>query len=315
MGLRFRKSVKVAPGVKLNVGKKSVGVSLGGKYGGVSFNSMSGARARVSAPGTGISYSTKIGNSSNGSPQYQSSSTSSGNKKGGGCLISFLKICGIILMLPFTLVFGWIAGLIWLIAFRKKMSDDNKKKKIYTIVISILSVISFLFMIICFSSSSDDPTDTMSTQVASSTEISTEEKAENDFNSEYVLDDTEPNTEYIETESEKSSEIETSSEIESEAESNPEESQDNIPNDDVVQNSENQQEQIVAVPVDEQTASQDTTTQEIQSEDTPSEEMVWVDDSASKYHKKNGCGMDNAYQVTLDQAIAMGKEPCGRCYR
>lgn len=64
MGFRFRKSIKVAPGVKLNVGKKSIGVSVGGKYGGVSINSKTGARARVSAPGTGLSYTSKIGNTS-----------------------------------------------------------------------------------------------------------------------------------------------------------------------------------------------------------------------------------------------------------
>ena len=60
MSLRFRKSIKLAPGVKLNLGKKSVGVSVGGKYGGVSYNSRNGARARVSAPGTGLSYSTSL---------------------------------------------------------------------------------------------------------------------------------------------------------------------------------------------------------------------------------------------------------------
>lgn len=63
MGFRFRKSVKIAPGVKLNFGKKSVGMSIGGKYGGVSFNSKTGARVRESAPGTGLSYSTKISGS------------------------------------------------------------------------------------------------------------------------------------------------------------------------------------------------------------------------------------------------------------
>ena len=64
MGFRFRKSIKIAPGVKVNLGKKSVGVSVGGKYGGVSVNSRTGARARVSAPGTGLSYSSKLGGSS-----------------------------------------------------------------------------------------------------------------------------------------------------------------------------------------------------------------------------------------------------------
>lgn len=63
MGFRFRKSVKIAPGVKLNFGKKSAGMSIGGKYGGVSFNSKTGARVRASAPGTGLSYSTKISES------------------------------------------------------------------------------------------------------------------------------------------------------------------------------------------------------------------------------------------------------------
>lgn len=60
MGVRFRKSLKIAPGVKLNVGKKSVGVSLGNKAGGVSVNSQSGLTGRVSAPGSGVSYTKKI---------------------------------------------------------------------------------------------------------------------------------------------------------------------------------------------------------------------------------------------------------------
>lgn len=61
MGFRFRKSVKIAPGVKVNFGKKSVGLSIGNKGGGISFNSKTGSRARVSIPGTGLSYSTKLG--------------------------------------------------------------------------------------------------------------------------------------------------------------------------------------------------------------------------------------------------------------
>lgn len=61
MGMRFRKSIKIAPGVKVNVGKKSAGVSVGGKYGGVSVNSKSGTRVRTSVPGTGVSYTQKVG--------------------------------------------------------------------------------------------------------------------------------------------------------------------------------------------------------------------------------------------------------------
>ena len=61
MPLRYRKTVKLLPGLKLNVGKKSVGFSVGGKYGGYSWNSRTGARARVSAPGTGLFYVTSGG--------------------------------------------------------------------------------------------------------------------------------------------------------------------------------------------------------------------------------------------------------------
>lgn len=56
MGIKFRKSIKVAPGVKFNVGKKSIGLSVGGKYGGLSFNTKSGLSGRTSAYGTGLSY-------------------------------------------------------------------------------------------------------------------------------------------------------------------------------------------------------------------------------------------------------------------
>lgn len=56
MGLNYKKRIKVAPGVHVNVGKKSVGVSVGGKRAGVSVNSKTGATVRASVPGTGVSY-------------------------------------------------------------------------------------------------------------------------------------------------------------------------------------------------------------------------------------------------------------------
>lgn len=135
MGLRFRKSIKVAPGVKINLGKKSAGVSLGGKHGGVSFNTRSGARARVSAPGTGLSYSTKIGGgsrkstTSNSNTKNSNATASSGNSNGGGCLITCLKILGIFILIPLAMLFGWIAGIVWLIVFRKKNGRRPRKTK------------------------------------------------------------------------------------------------------------------------------------------------------------------------------------------
>lgn len=79
MSLRYRKSIKLAPGVKLNVGKKSIGVSVGNKYGGISVNSKTGTRARVSAPGTGMSYTTKIGSSTSKTASPSKSYTKNAN--------------------------------------------------------------------------------------------------------------------------------------------------------------------------------------------------------------------------------------------
>ena len=91
MGLRFRKSFKIAPGVRLNLNRKSVGVSLGGKGARYSINSSGRRTATVSVPGTGISYSkTTAGKSSSGksapgtSERYRGKSVKNSAVSGGG---------------------------------------------------------------------------------------------------------------------------------------------------------------------------------------------------------------------------------------
>lgn len=59
MGFRFRKSVKLLPGVRLNVGLRGASLSLGGR-GAVVNLSNRGVRATAGIPGTGLSYSTKL---------------------------------------------------------------------------------------------------------------------------------------------------------------------------------------------------------------------------------------------------------------
>ena len=56
MGLRFRKSVKIAPGVRLNISKKSVGISAGVKGYRKSINSSGRVTTSIGFPGTGVSY-------------------------------------------------------------------------------------------------------------------------------------------------------------------------------------------------------------------------------------------------------------------
>lgn len=62
MGFRFRKSVKIAPGIKLNLGKNGVSASIGPKGAKVTVGS-NGIRKTVGIPGTGMSF-TKTSSSS-----------------------------------------------------------------------------------------------------------------------------------------------------------------------------------------------------------------------------------------------------------
>jgi len=56
MGLRIRRSMKIAPGVRMNIGKKGVGLSLGNKIVRCNLNPSGRQSVTFSLPGTGISY-------------------------------------------------------------------------------------------------------------------------------------------------------------------------------------------------------------------------------------------------------------------
>ncbi len=56
MGLTFRKSIKIANGLKLNLSKSGVSLTAGKKGMHYTINSKGKSTASVSLPGTGISY-------------------------------------------------------------------------------------------------------------------------------------------------------------------------------------------------------------------------------------------------------------------
>jgi hypothetical protein len=70
MGFRFRKSVKLLPGVRVNFSKSGTSLSVGGKGATTNF-SKRGTRVTVGIPGTGISYSEKISKPNQKSPIRQ----------------------------------------------------------------------------------------------------------------------------------------------------------------------------------------------------------------------------------------------------
>ena len=60
MSFRFRRSVSIAPGVRINFGKTGASVSAGIRGARVTFG-RGGGRATVGIPGTGVSYTQKVG--------------------------------------------------------------------------------------------------------------------------------------------------------------------------------------------------------------------------------------------------------------
>lgn len=58
MGFRFRRSIGIIPGVRVNLGKKGASLSVGRK--GITTNiGRKGTRTTYGVPGTGVSYTTK----------------------------------------------------------------------------------------------------------------------------------------------------------------------------------------------------------------------------------------------------------------
>ena len=81
MGFRFRRSIRVLPGVRLNISKSGVSASLGGRGATVNVGKR-GTKATVGLPGTGLSYSTPIRRNVGGGAGGNASSATPGN----GCV-------------------------------------------------------------------------------------------------------------------------------------------------------------------------------------------------------------------------------------
>jgi len=74
MGLRFRKSIKIAPGVRLNLSKSGVSTTVGARGASVNIGK-SGTYLNAGIPGTGLYMREKIGESSNQRTAHDTSHT------------------------------------------------------------------------------------------------------------------------------------------------------------------------------------------------------------------------------------------------
>jgi hypothetical protein len=102
MGFRFRKTIKLFPGLKINLSKSGVSTSIGGP--GTTLNiSNHGTRGTVSIPGTGISYSENLSH-----PSHLPSPSSNVDPQEAkpGVRMGSLLWWGILGLFGFLLVYG-----------------------------------------------------------------------------------------------------------------------------------------------------------------------------------------------------------------
>lgn len=87
MGLRFRKSINLGGGAKINLSKSGVGYSIGTKGARITKKASGGSKTTLSVPGTGISYvkeskgKRKASNTSEGGTTGGSMGNTGGPKK------------------------------------------------------------------------------------------------------------------------------------------------------------------------------------------------------------------------------------------
>lgn len=152
MGLRFRKSIKIAPGVKVNFNKNSVSTTLGTKGAHHTISTSGKRTTSVGIPGTGISYTEtsgsttkRISGTSNHSTTRKRSKRKSSNKNTGkGCLGAFLGLLLIGLALALY-TWAWIPAL-GVIIYAALSKKHDKKQKFKLIGISIVVFISSLIV-------------------------------------------------------------------------------------------------------------------------------------------------------------------------
>lgn len=109
MGTRFRKSVKVAPGVRATIGKKGASVSVGTKGARYTVNTSGRKTTTVGVPGTGLSYVHTSGSKHKGVSGSGGSIEHSPKKcRVYGIIFLILAVVALLIGLPTLSMGGWI---------------------------------------------------------------------------------------------------------------------------------------------------------------------------------------------------------------
>lgn len=318
MGVRFRKSFKIAPGMKLNFGKKGVSATVGGNGAHYTINSSGKKTASVGVPGTGLSYSSSSGGTNS---KGKKAAASSNSKASGcaGCFVAFFCVCLAIVALSFILNYAWIPGLIAAIYFARN-TQDSKQKKIRVGISIAVTLISFLiFLSTMFAPELTDLTVNWEKQeyeiseeaildldiIEEDAEIHSLEISDNDIARVRYADGIATITFINEgtadisfiANGEIKSNVTTITVVDKEAEE---------------QRSKEKAEEEARLKAEEEARLKAKEEARLKAEE---EEIVWIPSSGKRYHSNPSCSnMKNPTQVTLSEAKSGNYTPCSRCY-
>lgn len=330
MGLRFRKSKKVGP-FRVNISQKGVGWSVG--VPGLRYTKKAGGGSRVTAsvPGTGISYVKESGGSNQRKkPRIAEGNTAKlnaakpsasrmpvpspeltepqppqngGKKTGHGCLWWVMAI----FFWPFFLS-AWF----W--------KTDKFKLKKPARAFALVAV--WAILLASWSDSSTESNLAVSSSAASSVVSSSAPALEAESEPESLAASSEPAEDVADSQPEEAASAPMQEEAPSEstpaseapaAAAPSEPAQDATAPDSTASGSP----AVVPAPVPVPTPApaESSSAAETIEEPEPQEAMVWVTATGSKYHSRPNCGnTKSSSQVPISRAIAMGLEPCKRCY-
>lgn len=286
MGMRFRKSINLGGGTRLNISKSGVGISTGVKGFRVSNNTSGRSRVTASIPGTGISYAKEIGSGS--SAHKGSGKTTAGasvpnsGTPGGGDKPPFFQRKWVIIVLMFLL-----APLGIFLAWRYMPTWKRSTK----IAMSVFCCLIWLLAIFSGSSNGGDTTKDVTDPAA-------------------IVDKTEKNDAVASDDTDKSddtqqSENETVGDIDQQTESQENSvTPSEVTDSGSAQSYSGEQDSVLQ-------GEQDTETQQ---QPPAQDRTVYITPTGTKYHR-SGCSRikGDKTEILLSDAIARGYEACGVC--
>lgn len=169
MGFRFRKSVKLGKGVRINFSKSGVGWSVGGKGFRVTKKARGGYRTTSSIHGTGISYSQDFGKKKNNSGNAKKTTSTVYTQQNNSSQkvneintienpLQTLIVISVLISLWFFYFVPTIIGIYMLYTFCKQlnqMRENNMKKcgentEFFIINEKLSQNITFIVLLMCF---------------------------------------------------------------------------------------------------------------------------------------------------------------------